>query len=141
MLLSSAAYSQETGESCAKIEDGVKRLECYDSIFAKTEPSASKEDEIQKPNWDYKQFKDDMRDAITYMAVNTSLNTVDLGAPYNEDNLLLSIRKSPDGNDVIFIGHGLFNSCYSDCKFTAKFDDDKLETYEKIRESGRTLGG
>ncbi len=29
------ALANETGESCSKIEDSAKRLECYDSVFVK----------------------------------------------------------------------------------------------------------
>ncbi|MEG9532534.1 hypothetical protein [Mannheimia indoligenes] len=29
------SFANETGESCSKVEDSSKRLECYDSVFIK----------------------------------------------------------------------------------------------------------
>ena len=34
-LLPVFAVANETGESCSKLEDSSKRLECYDSVFLK----------------------------------------------------------------------------------------------------------
>ena len=64
------AFATETGESCAKVEDSAKRLECYDSVFLKS-PSQSEKELQQKlddglaklktevASWRYRESKDE----------------------------------------------------------------------------------
>lgn len=122
----------ETGESCGKIEDNAKRLECYDSIFIMKE---SKTSEVKSDNtkWDYSQEKDELRNETSYRAILASNNAIDFGFPYNESHMYLSLRKDPKyGNDILFFVNGQFNGCFDGCKITVKFDDNKLETYRMV---------
>lgn len=130
------AIGQETGESCAKIEDSTKRLACYDTVFLNKEISQNTENVSEKKQsvWQYLQNKDEMRASVRYSAVNASLNTANFSFPYGESKLELILRKDPEyGNDVMFvIGNGQFNTCFNGCKITVKFDDQKLETFSMI---------
>ena len=56
-LLPVFAVANETGESCSKLEDSGKRLECYDSAFKADEQSVKTD--IQ--NWQYIEKMDEMR--------------------------------------------------------------------------------
>ncbi|HDZ6770402.1 TPA: hypothetical protein RZD97_002481, partial [Mannheimia haemolytica] len=131
------ALANETGESCSKIEDSAKRLECYDSVFVKKD-TGKDEATDEKSNWEYEQKKDELRNATTYFAKIRSTNTIDFGFPYNSSSMNLMLRKDPKyGNDVIFSVHGQFNGCMIEsCKITVKFDDGKLESYRMIGADG-----
>ncbi|OIT25322.1 hypothetical protein [Glaesserella parasuis] len=132
-LFPAIALATETGESCAKIEDSTKRLECYDGVFLKTEQKTN-EVKVEKSQWEYEQEKDELRNSITYRADNASLNAVDFGFPYHGSKLYLTLRKDPKyGNDVMFFINGQFNGCMiNSCKITVKFDDGKLESYRMV---------
>ncbi|HDL3997589.1 TPA: hypothetical protein PW644_002337 [Mannheimia haemolytica] len=131
------ALANETGESCSKIEDSAKRLECYDSVFVKKD-TGKDEATDEKSNWEYEQKKDELRNATTYFAKIRSTNTIDFGFPYNSSSMNLMLRKDPKyGNDVIFSVHGQFDGCMIEsCKITVKFDDGKLESYRMIGADG-----
>lgn len=132
-LFPAIAFATETGESCAKVEDNTKRLECYDSVFVEKE---NKADEAKEENsqWKYEQAKDELRNATTHTAVLISSNTIDFGFPYNGSSMDLTLRKDPKyGNDVIFSVNGQFNGCMIEsCKITVKFDGGKLESYRMV---------
>ncbi len=131
-LLPVLAVANETGESCAKLEDSAKRLECYDSVFLK-KIDAADENKAIPSKWEYSQNKDELRNATTYKARLSSNNTVYFGFPYESSFMYLTLRKDPKfGNDVVFTVNGQFNSCYDGCKITVKFDDNKLETYRMV---------
>lgn len=86
------ALASETGENCSKIEDGAKRLECYDGVFAKKD--ASKEEATaEKSKWEYEQEKDKLRNATTYLARIRSTNTIDFGFPYDGSAMNIMLRK------------------------------------------------
>ena len=131
LMLPMLAIAQETGESCARLKDSTKRLACYDFVFIKAEEK--KQEEI-KSQWEYKQEKDDMRNAITYRASNESTNEVEFGFPYGGSKARILLRKDPKfGNDVMFlINSGQFSSCFDGCRIAVKFDDQKLEHYSMV---------
>lgn len=135
-LLPVFAVANETGESCSKLEDSSKRLECYDSVFLKKTDVVDENKAIQS-KWEYGQNKDELRNAITYKAMLSSNNAVNFGFPYESSFMYLTLRKDPKyGNDVVFTVNGQFNSCYDSCKITVKFDDNNLETYRMVGSDG-----
>ena len=130
------AVANETGESCSKLEDSSKRLECYDSVFLKKTDVVDENKAIQS-KWEYRQNKDELRNATTYKAMLSSNNAVNFGFPYESSFMYLTLRKDPKyGNDVVFTVNGQFNSCYDSCKITVKFDDNNLETYRMVGSDG-----
>lgn len=131
------AFATETGESCSKVEDNAKRLECYDSVFVKKESNVD-DTKSEKSKWEYNQETDELRNQNTYTARNISTNIVDFGFPYNESPMVLTLRKDPKyGNDVIFFVNGQFNGCMiNSCKITVKFDEGKLENYRMVGSDG-----
>ena len=135
-LLPVFAVANETGESCSKLEDSSKRLECYDSVFLKKTDVVDENKAIQS-KWEYGQNKDELRNATTYKAMLSSNNAVNFGFPYESSFMYLALRKDPKyGNDVVFTVNGQFNSCYDSCKITVKFDDNNLETYRMVGSDG-----
>lgn len=135
-LLPVFAVANETGESCSKLEDSSKRLECYDSVFLKKTDAVDENKAIQS-KWEYGQNKDELRNATTYKAMLSSNNAVNFGFPYESSFMYLALRKDPKyGNDVVFTVNGQFNSCYDSCKITVKFDDNNLETYRMVGSDG-----
>ena len=135
-LLPVFAVANETGESCSKLEDSSKRLECYDSVFLKKTDVVDENKAIQS-KWEYGQNKDELRNATTYKAMLSSNNSVNFGFPYESSFMYLALRKDPKyGNDVVFTVNGQFNSCYDGCKITVKFDDNNLETYRMVGSDG-----
>ena len=135
-LLPVFAVANETGESCSKLEDSSKRLECYDSVFLKKTDVVDENKAIQS-KWEYGQNKDELRNATTYKAMLSSNNAVNFGFPYESSFMYLALRKYPKyGNDVVFTVNGQFNSCYDSCKITVKFDDNNLETYRMVGSDG-----
>ena len=135
-LLPVFAVANETGESCSKLEDSSKRLECYDSVFLKKTDMVDENKAIQS-KWEYGQNKDELRNATTYKAMLSSNNAVNFGFPYESSFMYLALRKDPKyGNDVVFTVNGQFNSCYDSCKITVKFDDNNLETYRMVGSDG-----
>lgn len=135
-LLPVFAVANETGESCSKLEDSSKRLECYDSVFLKKTDVVDENKAIQS-KWEYGQNKDELRNATTYKAMLSSNNAINFGFPYESSFMYLTLRKDPKyGNDVVFTVNGQFNSCYDSCKITVKFDDNNLETYRMVGSDG-----
>lgn len=135
-LLPVFAVANETGESCSKLEDSRKRLECYDSVFLKKTDVVDENKAIQS-KWEYGQNKDELRNSTTYKAMLSSNNAVNFGFPYESSFMYLALRKDPKyGNDVVFTVNGQFNSCYDSCKITVKFDDNNLETYRMVGSDG-----
>lgn len=135
-LLPVFAVANETGESCSKLEDSSKRLECYDSVFLEKTDVVDENKAIQS-KWEYGQNKDELRNATTYKAMLSSNNAVNFGFPYESSFMYLALRKDPKyGNDVVFTVNGQFNSCYDSCKITVKFDDNNLETYRMVGSDG-----
>lgn len=135
-LLPVFAVANETGESCSKLEDSSKRLECYDSVFLKKTDVVDENKAIQS-KWEYGQNKDELRNSTTYKAMLSSNNAVNFGFPYESSFMYLALRKDPKyGNDVVFTVNGQFNSCYDSCKITVKFDDNNLETYQMVGSDG-----
>lgn len=136
-LFSALSFALETGESCAKLEDSTKRLACYDSVFVK---QVVQTDTTQESKWEYETEKDEMRNASTYLARNSSINTVDLGFPYHATPLTLLLRKDPKyGSDIIFVINGQYAAgCFNGCKISAKFDNGKIENYAMV---GSDSGG
>ena len=136
LLFPTAIWATESGESCAKIEDGSKRLVCYDSVFVKKE---SHIDGLasESAKWEYSQKIDELRNQNTYIARNTSTNVIDFGFPYNDSSMVLTLRKDPKyGNDIMFYVNGQFNGCFDSCNITVKFDDNKLEHYRMVGSEG-----
>lgn len=132
LLLPIFAFATETGESCAKLEDKEKRLNCYDSVFLTIK---IKEDKVeQKAEWSYSQDKDEMRGEVSYRAMNLSKNEANFSFPYGSSNLSLMLRKDPEyGNDIMFsILNGQFNICFNGCKIAIKFDNQKIEYYPMV---------
>ncbi|HGO5823356.1 TPA: hypothetical protein ACK3JW_001022 [Mannheimia haemolytica] len=131
------SFANETGESCSKVEDSSKRLECYDSIFIKKD-AGKDEATVEKSKWEYEQEKDELRNATTYLARIRSTNTIDFGFPYDGSAMNIMLRKDPKyGNDIMFSVNGQFNGCMIDsCKITVKFDDGKLESYRMVGSDG-----
>lgn len=85
-----------------------------------------------KENWTYDETKDEMRGDSTYLATNTSTNTVELEFPYNGGtNLNIVLRKDAEhGNDVIFVvNKGQLFCTYNDCYISVKFDDGPVEKF------------
>ena len=62
-LLPVFAVANETGESCSKLEDSSKRLECYDSVFLKKTDVVDENKAIQS-KWEYGQNKDELRNDL-----------------------------------------------------------------------------
>ena len=142
-LLPAFAVANETGESCAKLEDSAKRLECYDSVFLK---SPTQEDselqqklneglaklETERTSWQYRESKDEMRNKTSYFASKSSNNTLELSFPYQGgSNLILMLRKHSEyGNDVMFsISKGQFACRIDGCNISVKFDEGNVEKY------------
>ncbi|WP_150538862.1 hypothetical protein [Actinobacillus vicugnae] len=137
LCVPSLSLAQVTGDSCSKIEDSTKRLECYDGVFMKKEQKANEEN-VEKVKWEYRQKRDELRDATTHTATLISSNTIDFGFPYNDSSMNLTLRQDPKyGNDVIFSVNGQFNGCMIEsCKITVKFDSEKLESYRMVGSDG-----
>ena len=142
-LFPAIAFATETGESCAKVEDSAKRLECYDSVFLKS-PSQSEKELQQKlddglaklktevASWRYRESKDEMRNKISYFASKTSDNTIELSFPYQGgSSITLMLRKHSEyGNDVMFnLSNGQFSCRIDSCNISVKFDDGNIEKY------------
>lgn len=136
-------FATETGESCSKIEDSTKRLECYDAVFLKS-PSQSEKELQQKlddglaklkaemASWRYKETKDEMRNKTSYFASKTSDNTIELSFPYQGgSSITLMLRKHSEyGNDVMFtLSKGQFSCRIDGCNISVKFDDGNIEKY------------
>lgn len=136
-------FATETGESCSKIEDSTKRLECYDAVFLKS-PSQSEKELQQKlddglaklkaemASWRYKETKDEMRNKTSYFASKTSNNTIELSFPYQGgSSITLMLRKHSEyGNDVMFtLSKGQFSCRIDSCNISVKFDDGNIEKY------------
>lgn len=136
-------FATETGESCSKIEDSTKRLECYDAVFLKS-PSQSEKELQQKlddgltklkaemASWRYKETKDEMRNKTSYFASKTSNNTIELSFPYQGgSSITLMLRKHSEyGNDVMFnLYKGQFSCRIDGCNISVKFDDGNIEKY------------
>lgn len=136
-------FATETGESCSKIEDSTKRLECYDAVFLKS-PSQSEKELQQKlddglaklkaemASWRYKETKDEMRNKTSYFASKTSNNTIELSFPYQGgSSVTLMLRKHSEyGNDVMFnLSKGQFSCRIHGCNISVKFDDGNIEKY------------
>lgn len=137
-------FATETGESCSKIEDNTKRLECYDAVFLKS-PSQSEKELQQKlddglaklkaemASWRYKETKDEMRNKTSYFASKTSNNTIELSFPYQGgSSITLMLRKHSEyGDDVMFtLSKGQFSCRIDGCNISVKFDDGNIEKYE-----------
>ena len=137
------AFATETGESCSKIEDNAKRLECYDALFLKSPSQTEKEvqqkldDESAKLkaellSWQYRETKDEMRDKTSYFASKQSNNTIDLSFPYEGGTIVtLMLRKHGEhGNDVMFfLSKGQFSCRIRGCNISVKFNDGNIEKY------------
>lgn len=136
-------FATETGESCSKIEDSTKRLECYDAVFLKL-PSQSEKEPQQKlddglaklkaelASWRYTETKDEMRNKTSYFASKTSNNTIELSFPYQGgSSILLMLRNHSEyGNDVMFnLSKGQFSCRIDGCNISVKFDDGNIEKY------------
>lgn len=136
-------FATETGESCSKIEDNTKRLECYDAVFLKS-PSQSEKELQQKlddglaklkaemASWRYKETKDEMRNKTSYFASKTSNNTIELSFPYQGgSSITLMLRKHSEyGDDVMFtLSKGQFSCRIDGCNISVKFDDGNIEKY------------
>lgn len=130
-LLPVFAVANETGESCSKLEDSGKRLECYDSVF-KADEQPEKTD-IQ--NWQYIEKMDQMRNKMTYAAYKFSSNSVDLPAPYEKDTQAsITIRRhSQFGDGALFTLYGGHFNCNRVCNIAIKFDSDKVENYSFLK--------
>ena len=130
-LLPVFAVANETGESCSKLEDSGKRLECYDSAFKADEQSVKTD--IQ--NWQYIEKMDEMRNKMTYVAYKFSSNSVDLPAPYEKDTQAsIAIRRhSQFGDGALFTLHGGHFNCNRVCNIAIKFDGDKVESYSFLK--------
>lgn len=144
LCVPSLSLAQETGESCSKIEDRAKRLECYDSVFLKLPSQEDKELqqklneglaklEAERISWKYREAKDEMRNKTSYFASKSSNNSLELSFPYQGgSNLILTLRKHSEyGNDVMFsISKGQFSCRIDGCNISVKFDDGNIEKYE-----------
>lgn len=130
-LLPVFTVANETGESCSKLEDSGKRLECYDSAFKADEQSVKTD--IQ--NWQYIEKMDEMRNKMTYVAYKFSSNSVDLPAPYEKDTQAsIAIRRhSQFGDGALFTLHGGHFNCNRVCNIAIKFDGDKVESYSFLK--------
>ena len=104
----------------------------------KKEDAKSDDSQAVKSEWQYRQNKDELREATSYFAENNSKNTIDFGFPYNSSTMTLTLRKDPKyGNDVIFDVNGQFNGCLiNSCKISVKFDNNKIETYRMVGSDG-----
>lgn len=132
LIFPTSIFASETGESCAKIEDGAKRLECYDGIFVKKESNIN-DVKSEKSKWEYNQETDELRNQSVYLAKNISTNTVNFGFPYDNSSMVLILRKDPKyGKDVIFDVNGQFSDCFERCNIIIKFDDGNLERYRMV---------
>ena len=142
-LLPVFAVANETGESCSKLEDSAKRLECYDSVFLKS-PSQSEKElqekldtelaklEVELASWQYKESKDEMRNKTSYFASKLSNNAVNLAFPYQGGSKIsLMLRKHSEyGNDVMFsLSKGQFTCRIDGCHISVKFDEGDVEKY------------
>ena len=142
-LLPVFAVANETGESCAKLEDSAKRLECYDSVFLKS-PSQSEKElqekldtelaklEVELASWQYKESKDEMRNKTSYFASKLSNNAVNLTFPYQGGSKIsLMLRKHSEyGNDVMLsLSKGQFTCRIDGCHISVKFDEGNVEKY------------
>lgn len=140
LIVPTVIFASETGESCAKIQDGTKRLECYDGIFAKKDSSTDSV-ESEKAKWEYSQKIDELRNQTTYIARNSSINTLNFGFPYNDSSMTLALRKDPKyGNDIMFYVNGQFNGCFDGCDLVVKFDNNNLEEYRMSSSSSGDSG-
>lgn len=98
-----------------------------------SEANASVED-----NWQYSDFKDEMRGTVTNVAVNTSETVADFDFPYNGGSQLqIVIRDNEGSKDVMFvITKGQFDCGITDCEISAKFDDGPVESLSAARAEG-----
>ena len=82
--------------------------------------------------WTYRTTNDQMRGTATKFAELNSINRAQLGFPYRGGSKLqLIIRSKSDKDfDVVFwLDRGQV-PCHSDCKLTAKFDDEEVKEWE-----------
>ena len=113
----------ETGENCSTINNELKRLECYDSVFKKSGDSVAKEEF----GWEREISKDDFTGA-----------SIEFAQIKGEEAILRNGKTNPifymqsaleDGNDYIgfFIPPAIF-SCHSEgCKAEYKIDDGDIK--------------
>lgn len=82
------------------------------------------------PKWSYSERKDEMTDQTHYMAILTSVNSLDFKFPYAGNNHgRIAIRRQGKDQDVIFsISKGQI-PCTTGCSITVRFDDGKPVPY------------
>lgn len=96
-----------------------------------------KEKKAKNDNWSYQTVKDELRNNNYNFAINTSLNKVDLGFPYDNSQLKIVLRKhGEDKNIMLSLEKGQF-SCFGNeegaCFFSVKFDDDIVYKNEFVK--------
>jgi hypothetical protein len=81
--------------------------------------------------WKYDQDVDSMRNEKTKYAGLFSNNSIDMGFPYNNTTMQLTLRNKGNGKDidVIFTTKSQFKCHYGECSLDVKFDDGKIEKW------------
>ena len=87
-------------------------------------------------NWSYSIDKDEMTDKKTYEACTTSINQVNLSAPYQPVDARLCIRQSPKFGFDVFValnGDGQFMcQSYESCRISVRFGDSPAKHWSAI---------
>lgn len=91
-------------------------------------------------SWDYVEKKDEMRGVVNKWASLMSENTVPLSFPYNPGTKLeIVVRSMPKqhGLDVMITANkGQLTCSYSNCFFSVKFDDKKIQKISAVKADG-----
>lgn len=83
----------------------------------------------QKSSWNYSNSKDEMRGLDYNFAINSSLDTKDLGFPYQDSKLDIILRNFDNKNEVLIKVVGIFSCIDRECVAEAKFDDEPIKKY------------
>lgn len=92
-------------------------------------------------SWSYRSERDEMRSATDQFAQTASLNTENMGFPYERVQMQLLLRKSAQyGRDIILmLTEGQFQCRFDGCNVHIKFDDGPIQTFS-VNESDSGTG-
>ncbi|MCG5279860.1 hypothetical protein [Providencia rettgeri] len=91
----------------------------------------------EESNWEYHEKTDKLRNSSFYFARNMSINTNDLGFPYEKNKLGITLQKHlNDQNILLEMFDGQFFCSnpteYDTCPFTIRFDNGEISKEEYI---------
>ena len=119
---------------CTKISN--ETTSSVSSVQATSSGQTLEEMMEQNKTWSITASKDDMRNTSTHFATQESITRKDLGYPYNNQYLYVTLRSSSKADDVILsLKSGQF-WCPTQCKVLIRFKDEPIKTYEFVGPEG-----